>query len=134
MAVFFGWWGHGAYTHHRFLQCQYRPLWRETGFKLRERTVLVTLPIEVDNPSRSSIDPTELTMTIQGEGILAGSVLLEGPMIRGGESAILRLVFAADLSEEALLNLPEFLRARYSGHLKLEPPLSKPVLLKIFPQ
>jgi hypothetical protein len=44
------------------------------------------------------------------------------------------LNFEAEFTEAAVLDLPNFLEAEYSAHLKFEHPLSKPVLLKNFPQ
>jgi hypothetical protein len=134
LGVFFSWWANGAITHAHFMQCRYRPLWKEAEVRFRDTTVLVTLPVEVRNRSNGPIDPSELNIEVQGEGILDGGVTLKGTLIRGGETANLTLDFVADLTEEAILNLPSFLEAEYSAHLKLEPPLSKSVLLKIFPQ
>lgn len=134
MAIFFAWWIHGASRHHRFLQCRYRPLWPETSFQIRQETVLITLPMEVRNPTSGQIDPTELLIEVSGESVLEGSVVLAGPVIEGQSSAVLNLSFQARLEDEALLDLSKFLRSRYSAHLILEPPLSQPVRLKIFPQ
>jgi hypothetical protein len=134
LGIFFGWWTKGAIRHAHFMQCRYRPLWKEAEVKIRETRVLVALPVQVHNRSSGAIDPTELDIEVLGRGILEGGVMLKGPLIQGGETTNLTLSFEADLTEEALLNLPGFLEAEYSAHLRLEPPLSKPVLLKIFPQ
>lgn len=134
LGVFFSWWGNGIYTHYHFMRCKYRPLWKETEFKIRETKALVTLPVQVHNKSTGPLDPTELKIEVQGEGIIAGNVILNGPRIQAGETSNLLLNFEADLTEEALLDLPRFLEAEYSAHLKFAPPLSKPVLFKIFPQ
>ena len=133
LGIFFGWWLHGAYTHSHFMRCQYRPLWKETEVKIRDTTVLVTLPVEVHNRSTGMIDPTDLNVEVLGEGILDGGASLRGPMIAGGDTAKISLNFEAEMTEEALLDLPKFLEATYSAHLRLEPPLSQPVLVKIFP-
>ena len=134
MAAFFGWWSHRAYTHYGFMQCRYRLLWQDTGFKLRETRVLISVPIEVSNRSSARIDPTELKIEFKGEGTLDGTAVIQGPLIPAGETATLILNFEAALTESALLNLPEFLKSRYSAHLVFEPPLSQPVFFKIFPQ
>ena len=134
MTVFFAWWTDRAITHYRFMQCHYRLLWQETGFQIRGQHVLISLPIEIDNQSSGQIDPTELKIAFLGEGAVQGSAIVKGPVIPAGESAILRFAFEADLNESALLHLPEFLKTRYSAHLKFEPPLSRPVLFQIFPQ
>lgn len=134
MVIFFGWWSYGAYRHHRFIQCRYQPLWQEVGFKVRETRILVTVPFRVENPTSGIIDPTDLKIEVTGEGALDGGVALEGPVIPAGQAEVLLVNFEADLSEEALLNLPAFLQSRYSAHLRFEPPLSRPVLFQIFPQ
>ena len=134
LGTFFGWWAHGAYRHYHFMQCKYRPLWKETEVKIRDTRVLVTLPVKIDNRSKGTIDPTELKVEVRGKGILDGGVTFKGPLIPAGAESRLSLQFAADLSEEALLDLPKFLESEYSAHLKLDPPLSQSVLLKIFPQ
>mgnify|MGYP000026463478 CR=1 FL=1 len=134
LGVFFSWWGNGIYTHYHFMKCQYRPLWKETDFKVRETKALITLPVQVHNKSCGPLDPTEIEIEVQGKGILAGGVKLTGPLIQAGETSNILLNFEAELTEAALLDLPSFLEAEYSAHLKFEPPLSKPVLLKIFPQ
>ncbi len=134
LVIFFGWWAKGAITHASFLKCRFRPLWQEAEIRLRDTSMIVSLPVQVRNRSEGSIDPTELTIEIQGKGIIEGEVMLQGPIIQGSETKNLELTFAADLSEAAILDLPKFLKAEYSAHLKLEPPLSKPFLLEIFPQ
>lgn len=134
LGTFFGWWTHGAYTHYHFMQCQYRPLWKEAEVKIRDTRVLVTLPVKIHNRSKGTIDPTELNVEVQGKGILEGGVTLQGPLVQPGTETKLLLSFEADLSEEALLDLPRFLESEYSAHIRLEPPLSQTVLLKIFPQ
>lgn len=134
LSLFFGWWTYGAYTHYHFMKCKYRPLFKETEFRLRDTAVLITLPVQVHNRSNGTIDPTELNIEVQGQGILEGGVTLRGPQIPAGETTNLLLDFQADLSEDALLDLPKFVEAEYSAHLKLEPPLSRPVLVKIFPR
>ena len=116
------------------MKCKYRPLWKETDFKVRETKALITLPVQVHNKSCGPLDPTEIEIEVQGKGILAGGVKLTGPLIQAGETSNILLNFEAELTEAALLDLPSFLEAEYSAHLKFEPPLSKPVLLKIFPQ
>lgn len=133
MTIFFAWWGRAALTHHQILHCQYRPLWRDTGLKLRDTIAYVTLPVEVRNPSAFPIDPIDLELVILGEGVLEGNIDLDGPVIPADGRATVSLTFAAALSENALLNLPEFLEAQYSGHLRVEPPLSRAVLFQIFP-
>ncbi len=134
LSIFFGWWAHGAYSHYHFMQCKYRPLWKETEVKIRDTRVLVSLPVQIHNRSKGTIDPTELNVEVQGKGILDGGVTLKGPLIPAGAETKLFLNFEADLTKEALLDLPKFLESEYSAHLKLEPPLSKTVLFKIFPQ
>lgn len=134
MAIFFGWWSLLAYNHSRFMRCHYRPLWQDTRFKIRDTRVLITLPFEVENRSGGNIDPSKLKIEVLGEGVLEGSVDLQGPLIPAGEVGTLSLGFAADLNESAILNLPEFLKTNYSAHLKFTPPLSQTVLFKIFPQ
>ena len=133
LGLFFGWWAHGAYTHSHFMQCQYRPLWKETEVTIRETRVLVTLPVQIHNRAKGTIDPTELNLEVRGQGILEGGVTLKGPQIPAGATSKLFLTFEANLPKEALLDLPKFLESEYSAHLKLKPPLSQTVLLKIFP-
>lgn len=134
MGIFFSWWAHKAYSHYHFMQCKYQPLWKDTEFKLRDTKVLVTLPVEVQNRSKGNIDPADLKIEVLGKGIVKGGVILHSPQIPAGETARLLLNFEADLTEEALMDLPKFLETEYSAHLKLEPPLSQTVLLRIFPQ
>lgn len=134
LGIFFSWWGYGVYTHYHFIRCRYHPLWNDADFKVRETKLTITLPVEVDNRSTGAIDPTELKIEVQGKGILEGGVGLLGPQIRAGETSQIQLNFEAELSEEALLDLPRFLETEYSAHLKFEPPFSQPVLLRIFPQ
>jgi len=134
LTIFFAWWAKGAITHASFLKCRYRPLWQEAEVRFRETTMLISLPVQVRNRSEGTIDPTELKIEVLGKGIVEGDISLTGPHITGGETKKLMLDFAADLSEEAILDLPKFLETEYSAHLKLKPPLSKPFLLEIFPQ
>ena len=134
LTIFFGWWIKGAITHSSFMECRYRPLWKEAEVRFRETTMLISLPVQVRNRSEGTIDPTELKIEILGEGVVEGAVSLKGPIIQGGETKNLTLDFVADLSTEAILDLPKFLETEYSAHLRLEPPLSKPLLLEIFPQ
>jgi hypothetical protein len=70
---------------------------------------------------------------MEGEGILDGEVILAGSTIQSGETSVILLNFEAQLTEEALLDLPRFLEAEYSAHLKFEPPLSTPIALELFP-
>jgi len=134
LGIFFGWWAKGTLTHHRLIRCHYRPDWRNTTLQIRETTIHLTLPIEVSNRSHGKIDPTGLVVTLQGEGVLDGTVTLEGPAIGPGESGTFPLAFAIQLAPAALENLPKFLKSGYSASLKLDPPLSPPVQLKIFPR
>ena len=134
LSIFFGWWINGAISHASFMKSRYRPLWKEAEFRVRDTTVLISLPIQVRNRSDVAIDPTKMDIEVHGKGVLAGEVVLTGPQIQGGETSKLTLSFEAALNEQALLNLPEFLQSEYSAHLRLTPPLSQPVLVKIFPQ
>lgn len=134
LAVFFGWWAKGALTHQRLLKCRYHPLFKETTFKIRETTVLVELPIKVTNRSDGRIDPTGLLVEIAGAGVLDGTVTLEGPAVNGGESGEFPLKFTIRLDPESLIDLPKILKSDYSATLILDPPLSPPMRLKIFPR
>ena len=134
MVVFFGWWGIRAYQHYGFMKCRYKPLWRDTTFKLRDTRVLVTFPIQIENRTSRVIDPSELKIEFTGDGVVGGTVVAQGEEITEDQKGILKLTFEAELSEEALLDLPRFLESSYSAHLRFDPPLSRPVLFKIFPQ
>ncbi len=134
LGIFFGWWAKGAITHHRLIRCKYRPLWSEINVRIRDTTIHLTLPVEVTNRSRGKIDPSDLVITLQGEGVLDGTVHLNGPEIAANESKIFPLAFVIRLETAALENLPNFLKSGYSASLELEPPLSPPIQFKIFPQ
>lgn len=134
LAIFFGWWAKGALTHHRLIRCHYRPLWSETSLQIRETTILLTLPVEVTNRSQGQINPTGLLITLEGEGVLDGTVTLSGPKIASGKSATFPLTFKIRLETTGLENLAGVLKSRYSASLKLDPPLSPPIQFKIFPQ
>ena len=134
LTIFFGWWVNGALTHARFMKCRYRPLWNEAEVRFRETTMLVALPVEVRNRSEGTIDPTELKIEVLGKGVVDGEVSLKGPLIRGGETIKMTLGFAVSITVQEVQDLPGLLESEYSAHLRLEPPLSQPVLLKIFPQ
>ena len=134
LGLFFGWWAKGALTHHRLIRCQYRPLWSEINMRIRDTTIHLTFPVEVTNRSRGEIHPSDLVITLQGEGVLEGTVHLNGPAIAPNESETFPLAFVIQLESAALENLPKFLKSRYSATLKLDPPLSPPMKLKIFPQ
>ena len=134
LGIFFSWWAKGALTHHRLIRCHYRPIWTDTTFQIRDTTIFLTLPVEVSNRSRGSIDPTGLVVTVQGTGVLDGTVTLNGPAIPAGEREIFPLSFSIQLEPAALENLPKFLKSEYSASLQLNPPLSPPVNFKIFPQ
>ena len=133
LGVFFSWWGNGVYTHYQIMRCQYQPLWKRTEFKIRGTKALVALPLRIQNKSSKPLDVGKLQIEMEGEGILDGEVILAGSTIQTGETSIILLNFEAQLTEEALSDLPRFLEAEYSAHLKFEPPLSTPIALELFP-
>lgn len=133
LGVFFSWWGNGIYTHYQIMRCQYQPLWKKTKFKVRGTKALISLPLRIQNESSKPLDVGKLQIGMEGEGILDGEVLLAGSSIQTGETSIVLLNFEAQLTEEALSDLPRFLKAEYSAHLKFEPPLSTPITLELFP-
>ena len=73
-------------------------------------------------------------ITLQGEGVLDGTVHLSGPAIAANESETFPLTFVIQPEQAALESLPKFLKSGYSASLELDPPLSPPVQFKIFPQ
>ena len=133
LGIVFSWWGNGIYTHYQIMRCQYRPLWKRTEFKIRGTKALVSLPLRIQNKSSKPLDVGKLRIELEGEGILDGEVILAGSNIQTGESSTILLNFEAHLTEEALSDLPRFLEAKYSAHLKFEPPLSMPFALQLFP-
>lgn len=133
LGVFFSWWGNGIYTHYQIMRCQYQPLWKRTEFKIRETKALISLPLRIQNKSSKPLDVTKLQIEVEGEGILDGKVILTGSTLQTGETSNFLLNFEAHLTEEALSDLPRFLEAEYSAHLKFKPPLSTPIALELFP-
>jgi|TARA_B100001059_G_scaffold90193_1_gene88841 hypothetical protein len=133
LGVFFSWWGNGVSKQSQIMRCQYQPLWKRTEFKVRGTKALVSLPLRIQNESSKPLDVGKLQIEMEGEGILDGEVILAGSTIQSGETSIILLNFEAQLTEEALLDLPRFLEAEYSAHLKFEPPLSTPIALELFP-
>lgn len=115
------------------MRCQYQPLWKKTKFEVRGTKALISLPLRIQNESSKPLDVGKLQIGMEGEGILDGEVLLAGSSIQIGETSIVLLNFEAQLTEEALSDLPRFLKAKYSAHLKFEPPLSTPITLELFP-
>ena len=133
LGVFFSWWGNRIHSDYQIIKCQYQPLWEKTEFKIRESKALISLPLQIQNKSSKPLDVTKLQIKVKGEGLLDGDIILNGPTIQVGETSNVILNFQANLAEEALSDLPRFLKAEYSAYLKFEPPLSTPIILKIVP-